>query len=303
MWPRGLQQLVLRGSQRFHVVDLSPRRTIRISFAVLSSRYFTSSSDPTPPSLFASECDLLQRVHYLRERAIDLERRTIRALEQAGELPQPRKPLASVALRHLRADEDRERLMEEAAQPSPVTDMADWLEDAMERLNASEQRLLAFIHGRQQSSNQEITNKREASGAELEEVAGETDELGQQADSHRTEVNDELQQEEDDTGVRLGPIPVPTGPEEPVWIAVPLRGEGEEGEQRAEEQQAVKQDPPLPEQREAAARDGKHIHGQLPEDKAAGRPERETGVSTAPHSLTSSSTQHKRHHSHCHMSD
>ena len=132
------------------------------------------------------------------------------------------------------------------------------------------------------------------SGSELDELAGVMDESRQELRRSRDRVNDEVrQQEDDDSDVRLGPVPVSTGPAEPVWIAVPLRREGEEGEQRAEEQQAVSEEVQQQRVGEAGEKDDKHIHRQLPEDRATGRPEKETGVSAAQtHSLLCGNTSH-----------
>jgi len=279
MFQRTLQCVRPRGVQHTHFTNL-------FSLAAVCGHRFTSSADPTSPSLSKHEADLLQRVHYLRERAIDLEKRTNQALERAGHLPQSSTPLASVAARHMQSEEEKQRAMEGAAQPSLVTDMADWLEEAMEKVKVktAEQRLLAATHGRQQKSNAGSVEERDASGRELDELAGGTDEPRQETMTRQSGVNDEVkqQQEDEDTDVRLGPIPVVAGPAEPVWIAVPLRSEGVEGEQRAEEQQAASEHAQQQQQAgEAEVKDDKHIHRQLPEDRATGRPEKETGVSTA----------------------
>ena len=152
----------------------------------------------------------------------------------------------------------------------------------MKRLRAAEQRLLAFSRSREQNRSEEPTEERQAAGDELDELTEAADEPRPDERKERKRVNAELQQDEDDAGVRLGPLSAMTGPDEPVWIAVPLRSEGEEGEQRAEEQ-AVSHESETQEPHVAAVRDDKHVHRQLPEDRAAGRPQAEMGVSTAQH--------------------
>ena len=258
-------------------------RCSALSCQAAHSRRFTSSADPKGPSLSASEADLLRRVHYLREQAIDMERRVTRVLEQAGELPPPATPLAAVAPQHVPQEEVRERIVDNAAQPSLVADMTDWLEDAMQRVKAAERRLLDFTRAQRQPD----------SGRELDELACEADELHQQARLVRDKVNAEVRQE-GDTDVRLGPIPVPIGPEEPVWIAVPLRGEGEEGEQRAEEQagSGAQQEKEQRDMQAAETKENEHIHGRLPEDRATGHPEKETGVSNTPQAPTTPQQSH-----------
>ena len=254
------------------------------------SHRFISSATPSPPSLSKSEANLLQRLHYLRERAIDMEKRTTQALEQAGELPPPHTPLASVAPRAMRDDDDRQRAVDEAAQPSPVRDMADWLEEAMEKVEEVEEQLLAAVQNRQRTGSQE--SRSAMSVTELDELEDEAEQLRQERWRRRHRVNDEVQQEEEEQEeVRLGPVPVVTGPEEPVWLAVPLRGEGEEGEQRAEEQQAVGPNLQQQDSNEAAGKDDQHIHRQLPEDRPTGTPEKETGGVSTPQDTQHSTGQ------------
>ena len=251
--------------------------TFHVNHLPILSRHISSSASPTTPSPSKREADLLQRVHYLRERAVDMERRTTQALERAGELPRPHTPLATVAARHLRGEEDRLRAVDEAAQPSPVTDAADWLEEAMEKVRAAEQQLLALLRSREQSGVSSSSLDSATSGEELDELAAEADRLRQELGGGRGAASNEVEQGADDTEVRLGPIPVETGPREPVWIAVPLRSEGEEGEQRAEEQQAAQDSAQEQAQQAAgASKDEQHIHRRQADDKPAGQPEEET---------------------------
>ena len=273
-----------------HVARYTPliRPHVLASPAIRFQRFATSSdcTSTTPPSLSASEADLLRRMHYLRERAIDIERRTTQALEQAGHLPPPKTPIAAVAPQlH---DDRKERLIDDAAQPSVLADMQEWLDGAMQRITKAEQQLRRFAPQQQQQQQQQS-----ASSTELDDLTDEIADLKQSARTVR-EAGNEVKQDEDENDVRLRPIPVVSGPEEPVWIAVPLRGEGEEGEQRAEEQAgsqaaaaaAATHDTPTT---ASDIKDDKHIHRHMSEDKATGRPEKETGVSratpqhTAPH--------------------
>ena len=250
--------------------------------SAVTSRHISSSASPTTPSPSKREADLLQRVHHLRERALDMERRTTQALEQAGELPRPHTPLAAVAARHLRGEEDKLHEVDEAAQPSPVTDAADWLEEAMEKVRAAEQQLLALLRSRERTGGSSSSLDSATSGEELDELAAEADKLRQELAGGRGAASSEVKQGADDTEVRLGPIPVETGPREPEWMAVPLRSEGEEGEQRAEEQQAAEDSAQEQAQQSAGTiKDEQHIHRRQADDRPAGQPEEETGVSTA----------------------
>ena len=142
-----------------------------------------------------------------------MDRRTTAALERLGELPPPRTPLSEVVT-HLDPPPEG---AEWAEQPSPVTDVRDWLESFAERLRNTEQLL---------RDSRDAQARRAAGGDDaLQGLVEEARSARSEASTLREKANEEVPC--DDEGPRIGPIPreISAGQREPVWVAIPFEGD------------------------------------------------------------------------------
>ena len=248
--------------------------------------------------------DLLQRVYHLRERALDLERRTTEALQRLGDSPPPpRTPLVDVA----RLSSPPPDGLDRVEQPGPATDSRDWLDSLVQRLREWEDGLTASRRGEVQKGG-----KGAGEDGELQGLMEEASTIRAEAIRARQRANEEVkvddEEEKEEKGPTLGPIPreVWEGPPEPVWLAIPLKGDDIEDvpgngsgvrdlmKERGREEagtQGEKTDVITPldrkEGRESqvsgqAMGDVSHVRRELPEDRPIGTPTEERGTSSVP---------------------
>ena len=145
-----------------------------------------------------------------------MERRSAAALERLGELSPPRTPIAKA----LKQVEPVSEGVEWAEQPSAsITDVQKSVDDIAQRLKELGQRLL------------QLRKKQLRRVGVHDEVLQH---LMEEANQFRSEVsrlrhtNEEVRDDDRDRDdVRVGPIPpqVAEGSPEPVWLAIPLKGE------------------------------------------------------------------------------
>jgi hypothetical protein len=167
--------------------------------------------------------ELLRRVQYLRERAVDMERRTAEALERLNEITPPATPIVQVATE---AEPPQDGL-DELEQPSPFTDVRDSMQAVAQRMLDVERRL----------EEQLRAGLTAPSRMRLDGLKDEAGSLKREAMQERGRVNEEIsQQEEEEDIIRLGPMPKHAGLEEEAIIAIPLASEGEANAERPEEQ-------------------------------------------------------------------
>ena len=201
------------------------RTSQRVAYAALPRLRFARVPHPCPfpcsilarLSSSSSSERLLRDISYLRERALDVERRSTEALERLGELPPPRTPIAEA----FRQAEGMREGIEWGEQPTSASDVRECVERIAQQMRELEQRLLQ-LRGTQLRQGTEGDD-------ELQRLMEEAGRCRSDV-SHLRRANEEVKVEDgvgDVADVRIGPIPrhLGQGPPEPVWIAIPLKGE------------------------------------------------------------------------------
>ena len=151
-----------------------------------------------------------------------MERRTAETLARVNEIKPPATPIVQVAT-EVEPPQDG---LDELEQPSPASDVRDWMQAVAQRMHEVEQRL----------EQQLRAGVAAASRPSVDGLKDEAGRLKRAALEERGRVNEEVsQREEKQEEVRLGPLPKHAGLDEEVIIAIPLAAEDEAKAERQQE--------------------------------------------------------------------
>ena len=152
-----------------------------------------------------------------------MERRSAAALERLGEIPPPRTPIPD-AFKEVEGIREGIEWYEQSS--ASATELQECVERMAQRLGELEQRLVQ-VRGKE-------LRQGACDDAQLQGLMEEAGRVRSEV-SRLRRTNEEVRVDDDGDG-RVGPIPrhVCQGPPDPVWIAIPLKGEDIEDVQDAQ---------------------------------------------------------------------